>query len=165
MARLDGRKALLIEILDQAFAARSWNGTNLRGVLRGVTPELALWRPGPGRPRIWDYLLHCAWWKHMVRRRLSAVPIEEFPRSPANFPAVPKRPTAVALRADIRLLEAEQRALRALVERMPAGHLEKRAPKGRWRHVEQIHGVAAHDCYHTGQIQLIKRLRATATKS
>jgi hypothetical protein len=163
MAGKDGRKTLLLQALDQAFSGSSWNGTTLRGSLRGVTPKLALWRPGPGRPRIWDYLLHCAYWKHTVRRRLSAVPIEEFPRSPANFPDVPERPTAAALRADIRLLEAEQRAFRDLVDRMPAGQLDRRA--GRWRHVEQIHGVAAHDCYHTGQIQLIKRLAATATKS
>ena len=162
MARSDGRKALLIEILDQAYSGKSWNGVTLRGSLRGLTPRLALWRPGPGRPRIWDYLLHCAYWKHTVRRRITGGAAEEFPRSPANFPGVPARATTAALRADIRLLDAEHRALRAVVERMPAAALERRA--GRWRHVEQIHGVAAHDCYHTGQIQLIKRLAATSTR-
>ena len=75
---------------------------------------------------------------------------------------MPARPTAAALRADIRLLEAEHRALRAVVEAMPAAALERRA--GRWRHVEQIHGVAAHDGYHTGQIQLIKRLATRAKR-
>ena len=160
--KADARRTLLLQVLDQAFSGRSWNGATLRSALRGLTPASALWRPGPGRPRIWDYLLHCAYWKHTVRRRISAASIGDFPRSPANFPAVPARPTAVALRADIRLLEAEHRALRALVERMPARQLEQRA--GRWRHEEQIHGVAAHDCYHTGQIQLIKRLAATAKR-
>jgi len=162
MAESASRKALLLSILDQAFSGRSWNGVTLRGSLRGLTPALALWRPSPGRPRIWDYLLHCAYWKHTVRRRISGGSIEDFPRSPANFPAVPARPTAAALRADIRLLEAEQLALRKTVERLPVGHLAKRA--GRWSYLEQIHGVAAHDGYHTGQIQLIKRLRTSATK-
>ena len=162
--KTDARKSLLLLALDQAFNGKSWNGSTLRGSLRGVTPALALWRPGPDRPRIWDYLLHCAYWKHAVRRRISAAPIEDFPRSPANFPAIPARPTAAALRADIRLLETEQRDLRALVERMPAAELERRLRKAGWRHLEQIHGVAAHDCYHTGQIQLIKRLRARATR-
>jgi len=158
----DTRTRLLLDVLDKAFSGRSWNGATLRGALRGVTPKLALWRPGPGRPRIWDYLLHCAYWKHAVRRRITGGLAEDFPRSPANFPGVPARPTAAALRADIRLLEAEHRALRAVVESMPAAALERRA--GRWRHVEQIHGVAAHDCYHTGQIQLIKRLAATSKR-
>jgi hypothetical protein len=27
-----------------------------------------------------------------------------------------------------------------------------------WTYAEEVHGVAAHDLYHTGQIQLIKRL-------
>ena len=103
--KTDTRKSLLLLALDQAFSGKSWNGSTLRGSLRALTPELALWRPGPGRSRIWDYLLHCAYWKHTVRRRKSG-----------------------------------------------------------WRHPEQLHGVVAHDCYHTGQIQLIKRLRATATR-
>jgi len=158
----DARTRLLLELLDQAYSGKSWNGATLRGSLRGVTPKLALWRPGPGRPRIWDYLLHCAYWKHTVRRRITGGRVEEFPRSPANFPDLPARPTAAALRADLRLLEAEHRALREVVETMSAAALGRRA--GRWRHVEQIHGVAAHDCYHTGQIQLIKRLAATAKR-
>ena len=29
---------------------------------------------------------------------------------------------------------------------------------GVWTYAEEIHGIAAHDLYHTGQIQLIKRL-------
>ena len=133
-------------------------------VAAGARPALALWRPGKGRPRIWDYLLHCAWWKHEVRRRIEGDAAGAFPRAPSDWPAVPAQPTRAAWRADVRLLEAEQRALRALVARLPAGQLEQRAPQSRWRHVEQIHGVAAHDCYHTGQIQLVKRLAVTARR-
>jgi hypothetical protein len=32
-----------------------------------------------------------------------------------------------------------------------------------WTYAEEIHGVAAHDLYHTGQIQLIKRLMPAGT--
>jgi hypothetical protein len=158
MTRADARIALLLELMDQAFDAKGWHGTTLRGALRGLTPAQALWRPAPGRHRIWDYVLHCAYWKYAVRRRLEGDPAGSFPRAPSNWPAVPEEATASAWRADIRLLEAEHRALRELVEWIPPKLLDARSPKGRWRNIEQVHGVAAHDLYHTGQIQLIKRL-------
>jgi hypothetical protein len=44
------------------------------------------------------------------------------------------------------------------VRTLPPAMLEARSPKGVWTYAEEIHGVAAHDLYHTGQIQLIKRL-------
>ena len=158
MAR-DARIALLLELLDQSFRGRAWHGTPLRGALRGVSPAAALRRPAPGRLCAWDYVLHCAFWMHEVRRRVSPEAIEAFPRSPANFPA-PGRPTAAAWRADIRLLEREFALLRKLVERMPAAALRRRPKGARWTSEEQLLGVAAHNFYHTGQLQLVRRLTA-----
>lgn len=158
MARRDARIALLIEVMDAAFASRGWQGTTLRGALRGLSPKDALRRPAPGRHCIWDYVLHTAYWKYAVRRRIEGEAVGSFPRTPANWPAVPARPTPAAWRADVRLLEEQHRALRRMVERMPPARLERRSAKKVWRNVEQIYGVAAHDLYHTGQIQLIKRL-------
>ena len=39
--------ALLLRVMDQAYDQKSWHGTTLRGSLRGLTAEEALWRPGP----------------------------------------------------------------------------------------------------------------------
>ena len=52
MARRSGRAAVesLLEQLDEAYDRQSWHGTNLRGSLRGLTVDQALWRPAPGRP-------------------------------------------------------------------------------------------------------------------
>jgi hypothetical protein len=36
---------LLLAAIDEAYDKASWHGTNLRGSLRGVTPEQAAWRP------------------------------------------------------------------------------------------------------------------------
>ncbi|HEX6433553.1 MAG TPA: hypothetical protein VFZ87_04905, partial [Gemmatimonadales bacterium] len=59
--------AMLLEITDQAFDRKSWHGTTLRGALRGLMPEEALWRPGPERHNIWELTLHAAYWKYAVR--------------------------------------------------------------------------------------------------
>ncbi|MGH7646115.1 MAG: DinB family protein, partial [Gemmatimonadales bacterium] len=61
---------LLLEVLDQAFDRRAWHGTALWGAIRGLTPAQALWRPRPGRHNNWEVVLHTAYWKYIVRRRL-----------------------------------------------------------------------------------------------
>ena len=151
---------LLVRVLDQAFNAKGWHGTTLLGALRGQTPETALWRPVPDRHNIWELLLHAAYWKYVVRRRITeAEGRGAFSRSPSNWPAIPKPATVAALRADVRFLKEEHAALRDAVVRLPPRRLTRRSPKGEWTYGELIHGVAAHDLYHTGQIQLLKRLQ------
>ena len=52
---------LLLASIDEAYDARSWHGTNLRGSLRGVTREQAAWRAGESRHNIWELLVHAAY--------------------------------------------------------------------------------------------------------
>jgi len=154
----DVRLELLLQILDQAFDHKGWHGTTLRGSLRGLTATEALWRPGPGRHNIWELTVHTAYWKYAVRRRLTGEAMGSFARKPSNWPAVPETPDEAVWKLDIRLLESEHRLLREAVRTLPPAKLEARSPQGVWTNAEEIHGIAAHDLYHTGQIQLIKKL-------
>ena len=149
---------LLLEVLDQAFDRKSWHGTTLKGALRGVTPEEALWRPAPGRHNVWELTLHAAYWKYAVRRRLAGAAIGSFDRKPSNWPAIPNPADLRAWKRDVAFLDAEHRKLREVVSGLTVATLKRRSPRGVWTYAEEIHGVAAHDLYHTGQIQLIKRL-------
>ena len=155
---VDPRIELLLEILDQAFDRRGWHGTTLRGALRGITPAAALWRPAPGRHNIWELAIHAAYWKYAVRRRLAGDAAASFERKPSNWPALPDPSDLKAWKKDVALLEVEHARLREVVSGLTPADLERRSPKGVWTYAEEIHGVAAHDLYHTGQIQLIKRL-------
>lgn len=139
-------RALLLRILDDAYERKAWHGTNLRGSLRGVTAEEALWRPAPGRHNIWELALHCAYWKYTVRRKLTGEKRGSFARKGSNW-----LPPGEKWDDDLRMLGREHRALR--------GAIEKAAPRQLSKLERLIYGVAAHDAYHTGQIQLIKRLR------
>lgn len=154
----DARIELLLEILDQAFDRRGWHGTTLRGSLRGVTADEALWRPARGRHNIWELTVHAAYWKYAVRRRLAGDAAGSFARKPSDWPEVPTTPDARAWRRDVDLLGGEHRLLREVVRGLPPARLEGRSPQGVWTNAQEIHGVAAHDLYHTGQIQLIKKL-------
>lgn len=150
--------ALLLRVYDQAFTAPAWHGTPLWGTLRGITARDALRRPAPGRHNIWELTLHTAYWKYVVRRRLTRDETLTFPRDGANFPALPARPDAKTWKADLALLRDQHRLLRAVIARLPAAQLGRRGWRSKWTNEEHIYGIASHDLYHAGQIQLIKRL-------
>ncbi|HEY3011446.1 MAG TPA: DinB family protein [Gemmatimonadales bacterium] len=161
--RKDGRSPnplieLLLEVIDQAFDHKSWHGTTLRGALRGLTAEEALWRPAAKRHNIWELVLHAAYWKYAVRRRLAGEAAGSFERRPSNWPDIPDPADRKAWKQDVALLESEHRKLREVVRGLTPAALDLRSPRGVWTNAEEIHGIAAHDLYHTGQIQLIKRL-------
>ena len=150
---------LLVQVVDQAFQRRSWHGTTLKGAIRGLTVETATFRPAGDRHNIWELVLHTAYWKYIVRRRLTRDTTLSFPRKPSNWPAVPDEATPRMLKKDVALLQNEHDFLIAAICEFPASRLMQHAPESRWSYAEHIHGVAAHDLYHAGQIQLLKKLR------
>lgn len=62
--------ALLLLNIDEAYEKKAWHGSNLCGSIRGVTAEEASWRPASERHNIWEIVVHAAYWKYMVRRRI-----------------------------------------------------------------------------------------------
>ena len=159
MKRGDARVPLLLQVLDGAFVAKGWQGATLSGAVRGLTPRQALWRPRPGRHNVWELVLHTAYWKHVVRERIAGGGRTAFPRGPRNFPRLPERCDAAAWRADVALMKRQHQLLATAVRRLPRARLGARVGKSRWVVAEQVFGIAAHDLYHTGQIQLLKTLQ------
>jgi len=159
---MDRRIRLLLEVFDQAFTGSSWHGTPLWGSVRGLTVSEALWRPRRGRHNIWELVLHTAYWKCMVRRRLLRDPEVRFPRPGSNWPRLPERTDAASWKGDRALLKHEHGLLRRAIARLSPAQLRRRGWRSKWSNVQHIYGIASHDLYHAGQIQLLKRLyRAT----
>lgn len=154
----DTRAVLILALLDQAYDRPSWHGTNLRGSLRRVMPKQAAWRPGPGRHNIWEIVVHAAYWKYAAWRRLTGATRGSFPLKGSNWFKRPLECTEAAWRADLALLDEMHRVLRESARCLPRAQLD-RAPKGsKVSNFALLTGVAAHDLYHAGQIQLLKRL-------
>jgi uncharacterized damage-inducible protein DinB len=123
---------------------------------------LAFFRPGAGRHSVYDLVLHAAYWKYVARRRLTGERRGSFPVKGSNFFPEPRAKDARAVREARALLGQTQRALREAVEAMPDAAFSAR--HGRWTAEELIAGVAAHDLYHAGQVQLVKRFFAERRK-
>jgi uncharacterized damage-inducible protein DinB len=150
--------SLLLSLLDEAFDRKAWHGTTLIGSVRNLSAADAARRPAPGRHNIWEIVVHAAYWKYTVRRRLTGDKRGSFALEGSNWFARPSPGTDDdrAFKSDIRLLVAEHRALREVVARLPERALADRT--GTYTKAYLIRGIAAHDLYHAGQIQLLKRL-------
>ena len=154
--------ALLLAAIDEGYDKRSWHGTNLRGALRGVTIEQAAWRPARDRHNVWELVVHSAYWKYDIRRRLTGGAGRSFAIEGSNFWARPVEGTLKEWKADLALLESEHRALRDAVAKFPPARWTKKAPGKPFNFEGLVRGVAAHDLYHAGQIQLLKTLQPPA---
>lgn len=154
------RLAEVLHLLDPPAGAKLWyGGATVLGSLRGVGHDQAAWKPNPDRNSIWELALHMAYWKYAVRRRLDeSVPRGSFPRSPANWPQIPDEPDERTWTQDRALLRREHEALVSVARAFAPDHLERRDAKGGYRALDLLFGVVTHDIYHTGQIQLMKRL-------
>jgi DinB family protein len=152
---------LLLDLVDEAFDRKAWHGTTLLGSIRGVSVDAAAWRPAPRRHNIWELTVHAGYWKYAVRRLLAGEKRGSFALKGSNWftrPAAGGRRDQQAWAADVRLLIAEHRLLRETIAALPARALEQRLKGKRYTAAFTIRGIAAHDLYHAGQIQLIKRL-------
>jgi uncharacterized damage-inducible protein DinB len=151
-----------LHLLDTSYERKAWHGPNLRGSLRGVAPATAAWRPGKGRRNIWEIAVHAAYWKYAVRRRLLGEPRGAFPLSGSNWFPRPQEMSTGAWRADLDVLAQAHRELRDAVAGLRPADLGARPGGSKYSNRDLIAGIAAHDVYHAGQIQVLKRLAGQA---
>jgi hypothetical protein len=152
--------SILLTLIDQAFDHKSWHGTNLRGSIRGLSAIDAAWRPSPNRHNIWEIVVHAAYWKYIVRRRLLDEPHGSFPLKGSNWFERPKgNEDEAAWKADVALLKRTHKSLREAIAELSSSDLRYKPAGSKVSNLELITGIASHDLYHAGQIQLLKRLQ------
>ena len=156
----------LLALIDEAYAGPAWHGPCLRGALRGVTSEQAAWRPAPGRHNIWEIAVHAAYWKYAVRRRLLGEKGGNFGEKGSNWFNRPLTRTASRTEAedakiwrrDLTALGRAHQELREAVIKINPAAFDRRSAGNRQTPRRMIAGIALHDAYHAGQIQVLKRL-------
>jgi hypothetical protein len=143
----------LVEFLAQAYNRKSWHGVNLRGSLRLVDHKMALWKMKNLKHSIWELAVHATYWKYAVWRKITGAKIGLFPFKGSDWFAI-EDVSPKAWKRDLHLLDDYHEKLVTAVGELRPSRLGKE-----WDNLEpKIIGVAYHDIYHAGQIQLLKKL-------
>jgi hypothetical protein len=151
---------LLLRLLDEAYSVKTWHGPNLKGSLRGLAAATAAWRPGPNRHNIWEIAVHAGYWKYVVRRRLLGEKRGSFALKGSNWFARPQELSDRAWKSDLALLDQEHATLKEAVAGLNPALLIFTPAGSKVSNLALISGIANHDVYHAGQIQLLKRLQS-----
>ncbi len=157
---MDKRISEVLRHLRPLQGFKPWHGgPTALGTLRGVSAEVASWRPYPDRHTIWELALHVAYWNYAVERRLSEGPRGSFWRTPSDWPTPNASDSEKGWAEDRRLVRETHESLAKVVADFDASQLDEVAGgKGDTTFADLITGVLLHDTYHAGQIQLMKRL-------
>ncbi len=150
-------RRLLIQI-EEGYATKTWHGPNLKGSIRGLTAREAALRPGPSRHNIWEIVIHCAYWKYTVRRRILGEKKGSFPLKGSNWFRAPLEGTESEWKESVALLNDAHLSMVDAIARLKPSGLRQRPKGSNYTTGSIVFGIAAHDIYHAGQIQLLKRL-------
>jgi uncharacterized damage-inducible protein DinB len=148
----------LLQLVDESYERKAWHGPNLRGSLRGIDAVQAAWRPAAGRHNIWEIAVHAAYWKYTVWRRLTGEKRGSFPRPGSNWFERPAGLSSLHWKADLKLLADVHCAMRSAVAALAPEALHATPRGAKVSPATLIRGIAMHDVYHAGQVQLLKRL-------
>jgi len=155
---MTNERTLLLRWIEEGFSRKAWHGPNLRGAIRRVDARQAAWRPASGRHNIAEIVVHCAYWKYAVRRRIRGDKRGSFALKGSNWFALPGNLSQAQWRGYVKLLDAEHEALMQAVAEASWGDLCRTKSGPGQSIAAYVYGVAMHDVYHAGQIQTIKAL-------
>jgi len=128
----------------------------LKAALGDVSPEVAFWRPSPGRHNLAEVALHHAYCARSVRGQLSGTTPEPFVLEGQDWFEL-SGPERLAWQQIQAAVEKEQTKLAAVVADVAAGLTP--SPLSEAERFNLVLGITCHAVYHAGQIQLLKRLR------
>lgn len=149
----------LLALLDEAYDHKAWHGPNLKGAVRRLDAAAARWRPADGRHTIAEIVVHAAYWKYAIRRRLRGDKRGSFPLKGSNWFALPEPVDERAWRGFLKLLDEQHAQLRQSVADFSPKRLSEATPGSRIINARLIYAAALHDVYHAGQIQTLKALQ------
>jgi hypothetical protein len=148
-------------LLERMFLPQpGWEHPPLLSLLEGLTVEQVLWRPGPDRRCIWQYVRHMLAWQTFVLDRLRG---EAPPAFSDPWPDLPDVDDEAELSrcwsVDLERLQARRAGLIAAVEALDPEEPHPHPDLAHLPHWIAPLGVQIHDSYHAGQIALLRGLQ------
>lgn len=154
MRRRATRVQDVLASLEAAFARKGWHGPTVLQSLAGVTTREAALKPAGAHHSIHQLVDHIQYWEEAGLRYATT---REKPRRTRRDWS---RPT-LSFAASVSRLKRTHLSLVSAVSLLTDADLER--PIGTWDSwtlplARVLHGVAAHDAYHAGQIRLLRTL-------
>lgn len=149
---------LLLRVLRENYRGGAWHGPAVLTALRDLDAAGAGWRPAPGRHSIWELAIHLAYARHIMLRRMG-FGIGAFPHrlTKAWWPSLPSKLKPDAWAGELALLETLHGELIAGVSGASRRLLATVRTGRNLTIAMEVLGVATHDAYHAGQMQMIRR--------
>lgn len=145
-------------LLSAAFDGKPWYGDALMDQVSPLTPEQAASHPVPGKKSIWELLMHILAWRVFTIRKLDGEDGFEIElNSPEDFPALPEVSEA-NWQALLQQLKDSQKSLLDRFKAISEEKLGSPIPGRKYTYEHLLHGIVQHDCYHLGQIGMLKSL-------
>jgi len=157
MQDLDPRIRTALVSVNPTTENPAWHGCpTALGVLRGVSPAVAVWRPYPGANSIREISLHLAFWENSVANRLAGTSVRvEFAQRKTSWAVMLDAVDEDQWQSETGFVRATRERLTAALLGLDPGPIGKGATR---RAIELIHGVAEHSLYHTAQMEMLKTL-------
>ena len=130
------------------------------GVLRGLSPAVAVWRPYPGANNIREIALHIAFYENSVANRLSGKNVlVGFKQRKTGWAELLDSIDEAQWKAELALVKVTHQRLTEALTGFDPAKLDQIVGKKTIRNaVYFIHGIAEHTLYHTAQMEVIKTL-------
>jgi uncharacterized damage-inducible protein DinB len=155
---ISNRNNLFTEILEESYYRKAWHGPNLHSSLKGITADAALRRPSKGRHNIYEITVHASYWVYRVIQRIRKSPDIKFPLKGTNWFESPNTLSETDWRKQKKLLNNLHEELYMLILDLNKSEFKNKPGNEKQKIDRLLIGIAMHDVYHAGQIQLIKKL-------
>ena len=146
---------MLTRIASEGYGDGAWHGNDFKAALADVSPDLAYWRPGPGRHNIAEIALHHAYTVRAVRVKLAGTKgtVEPFALQGEDWFVVDDKRT-LAWPKILEVVAAQQEGLLEAIRGVGSAKLASDV-----KPFDLVLGITCHAVYHAGQVQLIKVLQ------
>ena len=127
--------------------------------IQGLTSERAAKIPAAGFNSVWGVVNHMSYWLEYLLHRLKGEPVEPMAaEGKENWQLIPDPGDEQAWRSACERLFSLNQQMAELVAGLSDPDLETSYAEGRPKRYQVIHGVIAHNCYHTNEIISIRHM-------
>jgi hypothetical protein len=142
----------LLKDLDDFFYGPNFWQAGLYPQVKDLSLEQALWKPAAERHNIWEILQHINAWKWFAVESIKGNKISSMKEY--NWMSLPAPPEEEKWQAEVDKSKKLHEELKTLVSNASSELFEPSK-----ENIEYYQQVAYHDCYHTGQIGLLRAMQ------